>query len=272
MTVAQYDKPYQCFQNVATYRHNSGETNYNAGEIKLEQRISDGLELSLAYTHSRLIDDASSVFSTTVLSSPNSSSLIAADTFNPRLERDVSTGDMSNVTAFSGVYDLPAGKGHRFASTGLAKEAIGGWRLDAILQFQSGMPVTVTQATNNNSAFGFVLQRPNLVGSPALVHGMRTPSEFFNILAFQAAPQFTLGNASRNPVRGPDFRNLDVALIKHTSIGEKIDAEFRAEIFDIPNRANFAQPNGSFGNPAFGTITSTVTDPRVVQFALRISR
>jgi Carboxypeptidase regulatory-like domain/TonB dependent receptor len=272
ITIAQYDKPYQCFQNVATYRHNSGETNYNAGEIKFEQRITNGLELSLAFTHSRLIDDASSVFSTTVLSSPNSSSLIAADTFNPRLERDVSTGDMSNVTAFSGVYDLPAGKGHRFASMGLANEAIGGWRLDAILQFQSGMPVAVTQATNNNSAFGFALQRPNLVRSPNLVHGMRSPSQFFDTLAFQTANQFTLGNASRDPVRGPDFRNLDVALIKHTSIGEKIDVEFRAEIFDIPNRANFAQPNGSFGNPAFGTIISTVTDPRVVQFALRISR
>ena len=272
ITQAQYDKPYQCFQNVATYRHNSGETNYNAGEIKLEQRITNGLGLSLAYTHSRLIDDASSVFSTTVLSSPNSSSLIAADTYNPRLERDVSTGDMSNVTSFSGVYDLPAGTGHRFASTGLAKETIGGWRLDAILQFQSGMPVTVTQATNNNSAFGYVLQRPDLVNSPTLVHGMRTPSQFFNIRAFQTAAQFTLGNASRNPVRGPDFRNLDVALIKHTSIGEKADVEFRAEIFDIPNRPNFAQPNGSFGNAAFGTITSTVTDPRVIQFALKISR
>jgi hypothetical protein len=272
ITVAQYNKPYQCFQNVATYRHNSGEINYNAGEIKFEQRISNGLALSLAYTHSRLIEDGSPIFSTTVLSSPNSSSLIAADTYNPQLERDVSTGDMSNVTSFSAVYDLPAGKGHRFASTGLAKQVIGGWRLDAILQVQSGMPVVVTQATNNNSAFGYVLQRPNMVKSPTLPSDSRTPAQFFDVKAFETAPQFTLGSSSRNPVRGPDFRNLDVALIKHTSIGEKTDVEFRAEIFDIVNRPNFAQPNGSFGNAAFGTITGTVTDPRVVQFALRISR
>ena len=108
-------KPYPRFHNVATYRNNSGKTNYNAGEVKVEQRFDHGLALLFAYTHSRLIDDASSVFSTTVLSSPNSSSLIAADTFRPWLERDVSSGDMPNVTAISGIYDLPAGHGHRFA-------------------------------------------------------------------------------------------------------------------------------------------------------------
>ena len=113
-TVAQLLKPYARFLNVATYRNNSGQTNYNAGEAKVEQRFSHGFSVFFAYTHSRLIDDASSVFSTTVLSSPNSSSLIAADTFRPELERDVSSGDMSNVTSFSGVYDLPAGAGHCF--------------------------------------------------------------------------------------------------------------------------------------------------------------
>ena len=105
-TAAQLLKPYPRFLNIATYRHNSGETNYNAGEIKVEQRLDRGLTFLFAYTHSRLIDDASAVFSTTVLSSPNSSSLIAADTFRPGLERDVSAGDMPNVTSLSATYDL----------------------------------------------------------------------------------------------------------------------------------------------------------------------
>ncbi len=98
-TAAQLLKPYPRFLNVATYRNNSGKTNYNAGEVKVEQRLDHGLAFLFAYTHSRLIDDASSVFSTTVLSSPNSSSLIAADSFRPWLERDVSSGDMPNVTS-----------------------------------------------------------------------------------------------------------------------------------------------------------------------------
>ena len=269
---AQLLKPYPRFQNVAIYRNNSGTTNYNALEAKVEERLSRGMYLLFAYTHSKLIDDASSVFSSTVLSSPNSSSLIAADTFRPYLERDSSNGDMPNVLSFSGIYELPAGHGHSVASTGIAAAALGGWALNTVFQMQSGMPVTVTQATNNNAFAGFALQRPNLIANPSLAPALRYPAHFFNTAAFATAPAFTLGNASRNPVRGPAYRDLDLALVKHTHLGEIADLEFRAEVFDITNTPAFAQPNGSFGSAAFGSITATTTDPRVVQFALRLSR
>ena len=94
---------------------------------------------------------------------------------------------------------------------------------------------------------------------------------YFNTLAFGQAAAFTLGNASRNPVRGPAYRDGDIALIKHTAIADHADIEFRAEIFNITNTPAFSQPNGSFGTAAFGSITSTATDPRVVQFGARIS-
>ena len=272
ITEAQLIKPYPRFLNVATYRHNSGTTNYNAVEAKVEQRISRGLTFLFAYTHSKLIDDASSVFSTTVLSSPNSSSLVAADTFRPWLERDSSSGDMPNVTSFSAIYDLPAGRGHRFASSGIANSVFGGWSLNTIFLLQSGMPVTVTQATNNNSFAGFALQRPNLVGTPSLSPGERTPARFFNTSAFATAPQFTIGSASRNPVRGPAYRDLDLAVVKQIALYRETSLEFRAEFFNVTNTPAFAQPNGSFGSAAFGSITSTFTDPRVMQLAIRINR
>ncbi len=272
ITQAQLIKPYARFLNVATYRHNSGTTNYNAFEAKVEQRLSHGLSFLFAYTHSKLIDDASAVFSTTVLSSPNSSSLIAADTYRPWIERDSSSGDMPNVTSFSGVWDLPAGRGHRFASRGIADTVFGGWTFNTILSLQSGMPVTVTQATNNNAFAGFSLQRPNLVGKPSLSPGSRTPARYFNTGAFATAPQFTFGSASRNPVRGPAYRDLDIALIKHFTAFRETGIEFRAELFNVTNTPAFSQPNGSFGSAAFGSITSTTTDPRVMQLALRISR
>src|ERR1035438_10296449 len=97
---------------------------------------------------------------------------------------------MANVTTFSGIYDLPAGRGHRFASTGVANAVIGGWTLNSILSLQSGMPVTVTQATNNNAFAGFALQRPNQVGVPNLAPSLRTPAHFINTAAFATAPQF----------------------------------------------------------------------------------
>lgn len=272
VSAAQLLKPYPRFLNVATYRNNTGSTNYNAIQAKVEQRFSHGVYLLFAYTHSKLIDSASAVFSTTVLSSPNSNSLVAADTYRPALERDSSNGDMPNVTSISGIYELPAGRGHRFASKGVTSKVLGGWTLNAIASLQSGMPVTVTQATNFNAFAGFTIQRPTIVGNPSLDSDQRTTAHFFNTSAFTTTPQFTLGNASRNPVRGPAYRDLDLALVKHTKISERTDLEFRAEVFDLTNTPAFAQPNGSFGTPAFGTITSTITDPRVVQFALRLSR
>jgi hypothetical protein len=272
VAAAQLLKPYPRFQNVATYRNNSGTTNYNALEAKVEQRLSHGIAVTFAYTHSKLIDDASSVFSSTVLSSPNSNSLVAADTFRPYLERDSSSGDMPNVTAVSTTYDLPAGRGHHFASGGISNAFLGGWRLNAILSLQSGMPVTVTQATNNNSFAGFALQRPNIVANPSLPASQRTPAKYFNTGAFTTAPEFTIGNAFRNPVRGPAYRDLDLSLVKHTKLGELIDLELRAELFNITNTPAFSQPNGSFGAAAFGSITSTTTDPRVAQIAICLSR
>jgi hypothetical protein len=258
IAAAQLLKPYPRFQNVATYRNNSGTTNYNGLEVKVEQRLDHGLSLLFAYTHSKLIDDASSVFSSTVLSSPNTSSLIAADTFRPYLERDSSSGDMPNVTSAAATYELPAGHNHRFASHGLASTLLGGFSINLIA--------------------GISLQRPNIIANPSLPSSQRSPTRFFNTAtpnspgAFAPAPTFTFGNASRNPVRGPSYRDVDFSLIKHTHLAEKVDMEFRAEIFNLTNSPAFSQPNGSFGSAAFGTITTTTTDPRVVQFAVRLTR
>jgi hypothetical protein len=184
---------------------------------------------------------------------------------------------MPNVTTFSAIYDLPPlpfllARGHSLASSGMANAVIGGWTLNSIVSLQSGMPVTVTQATNNNAFAGFALQRPNLAGTPNLAPGLRTPAHFINSAAFATAPQFTIGTASRNPARGPAYRDLDFALAKHIRLVGETDVEFRAEVFNTLNTPEFAQPNGSFGSAAFGSITSTVTDPRVVQFAIRISK
>jgi hypothetical protein len=266
---AQLLKPYPRFLNVATYRNNSGTTNYNAIEAKVEQRFSHGVAFLFAYTHSKLIDDASSVFSSTVLSSPNSSSLVAADTFRPYLERDSSNGDMPNVTSFSGIYDLPVGRGHRFASTGVGNALLGGWSLNSIFSLQSGMPVTVTQATNNNSFAGFALQRPNIVGNPKLPANQRTPTRYFNTAAFATAPQFVIGNSSRNPIRGPGLQNADLMIGKTFRINERFNLEFRAEAFNVSNTPPLNDPNGSFGSAAFGSITAA-GNPRDFEFVAKL--
>ncbi len=268
---AQLLKPYPRFQNVAYFRNNTGTTNYNAIEARLEQRLAHGASALLSYTHSKLIDDASSVFSSTVFSSPGSSSLLGADAGRPYLERDSSTGDVPDVLSLSATCQLPAGRGHRLAGRGASRAVLGGWAVNAVASLQSGMPVAVTMGTNLYSFAGIATRRPDLVARPSLDPRLRSPKRFFRTAAF-AAPAGVLGTASRNPVRGPAYRDLDLALVKHTRIGDKDDLELRAEIFDVTNTPAFAQPNGVFGTAAFGSITATTTDPRVVQFALRLSR
>ena len=144
-----------------------------------------------------------------------------------------------------------------------------GWQITGIVLLQSGMPFATTQSTNFNAFAGFGVQRPNVVASFDLPADQRNPSKWFNTAAFQTAPQFTLGNASRNPVRGPHYRDGDIAFIKHIRLRERLDLEFRAEIFNLTNTPAFGQPNGVLGNAAFGTIVSTAADPRVIQFGLK---
>jgi hypothetical protein len=142
------------------------------------------------------------------------------------------------------------------------------WTLAGVLTLQSGTPIAVTQATNNNAFAGFGTQRPNLIADPTLPADKRTVSRWFDTSAFTTAPQFTIGTSSRNPVRGPGYRNLDLALIRRVPLPASTALEVRGEVFNVTNTPPLGAPNGVFGSAAFGTITSA-GDPRVVQLALK---
>jgi len=270
IAAGQLAKPFPEFLTVAPYRNNVGSTVYHGFEAKLEQRLSRGLSYLVSYTHSKLIDTASSVFDASILTGPIANFPVA-DSFNLRRERDSSTGDIPNVFVASSTWQLPLGRGHRLIPSGAWGVLANGWQITGIVQLQSGMPFAITQTTNFNAFAGFGVQRPNVVASPNLPSDQRSPTKWFNTAAFQSAPQFTLGNASRNPVRGPNYRDADIAFIKHTGIRERVDLEFRAEIFNLTNTPAFSQPNGVLGSSAFGTITATATDPRVIQFGLKVN-
>jgi Carboxypeptidase regulatory-like domain/TonB dependent receptor len=263
--LAQTLRPFPCYTTVSLYRNNVGNTNYNALQAKIEQRLTRSLSYLIAYTRSKLIDEASSVFDATVQTGPIANFPVA-DSFNRKLERDVSTGDLPNVLTASVVYDLPFFKNKR----GFAGKLLNGWSLNGIVNAQSGVPVAVTQATNFNAFAGFGTQRPNLIRNPNLPNSQQTTAQWFDVSAFTTAPQFTIGTSSRNPVRAPRYRNIDVAIIKRTSLTETTNLEFRTEIFNLTNTPPLGSPNTSFGSAAFGTIT-TAGDPRVIQFGLRLN-
>ena len=267
--VAQLLKPFPEFTNVMFYRNNVGNTNYNALQAKLEQRFTRGLSSLVSYTRSKLIDEASSVFDASILTGPIANFPVA-DSFNRKLERDLSTGDIPNVFVASFTYDVPIGKGNRFNPGGITGVILSGWEFAGVIQLQSGIPLAVTQVTNFNAFAGFGTQRPNLGADPNLPSSERTTTRFFNTSAFTIAPQFTIGNSSRNPVRGPQFRNADIALIKRTYFDEYRNIEFRAEFFNVTNTPPLGAPATVAGAAGFGSITSA-GDPRVLQFGLKLN-
>jgi len=248
--VAQLLKPFPRFTTVSFYRNNAGNTNYNALQAKLEQRFANGLSFLISYTRSKLIDEASSVFDASILTGPVANFPVA-DSFNRQLERDVSNGDMPNAFVASFTYELPFD-----------------FELAGVVTLQSGLPLAVTQVTNFNAFAGFGTQRPNRIASPEMPASQRTTSQFFNTAAFTVAPQFTLGNSSRNPVRGPAYRNVDLALIKRIFFAEETHLELRLEAFNLTNTPPLGAPNTLLGSPGFGSITSA-GDPRVLQLGVK---
>jgi hypothetical protein len=213
------------------------------------------------------VDDASSVFDASILTGPIPS-YPAADSFNRKLERDYSTGDIPHVLVSSVVWDLPVGASRAHHRTGILGAIVNDWTITAILTLQSGVPIAVTQATNFNAFAGFGIQRPNLNGDPSLPSDQRSVSRWINASAFSIAPQFTIGTSSRNPVRGPSYRNVDLALIRRLPVASDKALEVRAEAFNLTNTPPLGAPNTVVGAPGFGTITSA-GDPRVIQLALK---
>ncbi len=264
--LAQLLKPFPRFTTVSFYRNNVGTTRYDGFEAGVRQRLSHGLTYSIAYTRSKLVDDASSVFDASILTGPLATFQVA-DSFDRSRERDYSTGDIPHVFVSSLIWDLPFGAGRARQLSGALGAIASGWTIGSLVTLQSGVPVAITQ-TNANAFAGFGTQRPNLVGNPELPADQRTPAHWFNTGAFAVAPVFTLGSASRNPVRGPSYRNVDLSLLRRIGVGSGRTIEVRAEIFNLLNTANLGAPAAVAGNAGFGTII-TALDPRVVQLAVK---
>ena len=150
---AQLLKPYPQYTTVSLYRNNVGTTIYHGVYVKLEQRLSRGLSYLVSYTRSKLMDDASSVFDASILTGPVANFPVA-DSFNRTLERDYSTGDIPHVFVASAVWDIPFGANRPHRAAGVLGALVNDWTLTGVLTLQSGMPIAVTQATNNNALRG----------------------------------------------------------------------------------------------------------------------
>ena len=265
-------RPYPNFYNIDAIL-DRGLSRYDGMEVKLERSYTRGLYPLASYTYSKgfdngLNDDLGSMTGVAYYPlNPAPGGYGAADP-QGYTDKGLNITDQTNNFSASALYELPFGRGKMFASNvnTATDTLIGNWQLNLISHMTSGFPLgLVSGASNNGTALG---QRPNQVCNGKLSHPSIT--EFFNTNCFVDPPNGVLGDASRTPLYGPDFINFDSSLFKTFVLPESKQLQFRAEIFNVFNHPQFANPATTTDSAGFGQISQIVNNPRLIQLALKL--
>jgi hypothetical protein len=284
-TVAQALRPFPQYSNAqvdsATMSDPFGVYTYNALQVSVQKRYSQGLTLLANYTWSKNITNADSEYPLQAAWEGNGTSG-ALNTYNLKVEKALSQFDVTNRVVLSYTYELPFGKGKPFANKGGVTNAlVGGWQIAGVQTYQNGYPLAVSSPNWDSGIFAGNLcsgcSRPNVVPGQdfngfhggSFVYGQ---SRRLNPAAFTPAANFTFGDAPR-ALNVREFANLDEDLNFSKRIPmftEKVSTIFRMEFFNAFNRHRFTGFNTSAGQPGFGQ-ASTTTAGRSIQANLRVS-
>src|SRR5437867_2119295 len=241
-------------------------SNYHSLQLRGEKRVSAGLTFIASWTWSKAMSDATGFSGGGMFDTGNRIQNI----FNKRADKGLSSLDHRHRFSYAFVYELPFGANKPFlsgASTALQKFA-GGWAVDGIYTFQSGLPMTV-KFNGDVFSSGTDNARPDLACNPNLPRGEQTLNRFFKTECFQRQSPIRFGTAGRSTVIGPPINNFDLALMKNTKIGEKVNTQFRTEFFNAFNHPQWNPPNRFIDQASFGVVSSA-RDARIIQFGLKL--
>lgn len=255
---------------------------YNALVAGFRKRYSQGFDMQVSYTLSKSIDDASTLIGGAEVSGGQSQWTTLIE--NPAFDRGFSLFHTAHNFVFNTTWELPFGPGRPFGSnlSGLSAKLLGGWAMSNIVSLASGSPVTIEIGFNNprDGRNGGQAIRPDLVHGRSNNPVLGGPDRYFDVSSFTLPPVGFYGNLAKGTLIGPGDATWDVSLVKNTrlsNISEEFNIQFRAEFFNILNRANFAYPErtvfptaNGIPNPIAGRITDTSTSSRQIQFALKL--
>ena len=259
-------RPFPQYQDVLHIRANYGDSNYQSMIARFEKRYSNGLTMSVSYTLSKTISDIGGDSNTWVVGPSNA-------LYNVNYNRGLEANDLPHRVVISHLYDLPFGKGKRWANSGLASSVLGGWQFNGITIFQSGRPILITAPDDTNLLnFQYTNGRADRLKSGVLSSG-QTLDKWFDTTAFARAKPFNVPTDSLTQpnLRGPGRKSVDVSLFKNTRIKERYNVQFRAEVYNLTN-SPFFEARGSTTDVTsqdFGKIV-TGGNPRNVQFGIRL--
>ncbi len=243
----------------------NGNSSYNALVAKYDHRAAAGLNLRVEYTWAKALTDTWE----------GSSSTETQITSCRRCDKSDAAFDVRHRLSISQIYDLPFGRGRRFGAdmSRAADLALGGWTVTSIAVFQTGVPFPVTGPNRTGSAF--VAHRPNRVcdgADSSLANNLRSNGmRFFNTSCFVIPPTGFFGNSGRLVLHGPGLNNWDVGIQKFFPIParEGMRLQFRLEMFNAFNHAQFGNPVAAAENTNFGLVTGA-RQPRLVQLGMKL--
>ncbi len=263
-TLAQINakRPYPWMTTFA-YDSTIGSGNYHALQVKVQRRMTHGLEFLLSYTFSKAIDDTSGHFGAE--NGPGGNAAVQ-NYYDPNSNRSVSAYNVPQFASLSVLYALPFGKGQPYLSHGIAAYTLGGWQLNSVSQLGNGQAYTVfVNGDIANIGVNSGYERPNLVGNPRLAHP--TISHAFNTAAFATPANYTFGNVGRDSLRAENDYDEDLSLFKTFPIKDTLSFELRAEAFNVLNITNYGTPDPNLGDASAGAVSSVANNPRQLQFA-----
>ena len=269
---SQLLRPYSDYSLVDTLANHGASSTYHSLQVTVEKRYSNGLSVLTSYTNGKLIND-----SFASAGSGGGGGEYRVGRFNRRLERAIDQDDVSQRLVISGVYELPFGKGKQFLAgvNSITQAVLGGWQVNGIATAQTGFPLRVRGANNFTG-----IAWPNVLADPSLPGGQRTAQKWFNTEVFRNPDDFTIGNIGRTlpNTRSPGLFDVSFSGFKEFRIRERVNLEFRGELFNALNRVNLNTPNSSFTpnragvntNANFGAVTSSL-NARSIQLGLRLA-
>jgi hypothetical protein len=266
----QARKPFSWFNATPFYSTDRGTSDYNALQVKLEHRYTNGFQYLISYTWSKSLDSGGSGYFD-VENGPGGSSALQ-NYYDVRESRSVSSYDIPHFLSISGLYELPFGQGKQYLTHGLASYVLGNWQLNTVAQIRSGQPynlsVTGDVANIGSSVSWWNYARPNQITNPKPSHP--TAQQWYDPAAFEV-PSFSYGDFPRNSLRTSHVATADASLFKNFLLKEQLALNFRAEVFNIFNIQNYGAPDTAIGDPGAGQITSNVLPPRQIQLGLHLS-
>ncbi len=255
---AQLLRPYPQFTNIIPIYSVGASSFYDSLQVTATKRYTQGLQMQLAYTWGKSIDDG----------------LSHQDSYNIRADRALSDIDIAHRAVIMGIYDMPFGNGRHWGSdwSRVLDLIAGGWQVNGIATLSTGTPLGIS-ASNNAGIFNMAI-RANGTGKSGKLDGpvQDRLDAYFDKTAFSQPAAFTFGNLGpRLPdIRNDGVYNFDLSVFKNFRLMEQLNLQFRAEALNAFNTPRFSGPNTSVTSSSFGVVSSQANAPRQIQFGLKV--